>query len=124
MLARHERKELTMSRRKAEHGAAEVDFEEGSTNVFADIGLENADELQMRAELARHLCLAIRSMNWSVSQAARELGIERARVSELINGRLGGFSLERLGRYLTRLNRDIVIKVVKRRRRGRWQVAA
>ncbi len=47
-----------------------------------------------------------------------------ALISELMNGRLERFSLERLGRYLTRMKRAIVVKVVKRKRRGRWTVAA
>lgn len=112
--------------RKKSHGDANqvVKFEEGSGNVFADLELEDADELQMRAELVRQLYLAIQEEGWNVSQAARALNAERARVSELMNGRLAGFSLERLGRYLTRMNRDIVVKVVKRKRRGRWRVAA
>ncbi len=58
-------------------GAEAVEIEEGSGNVFAELELENADELQMRAGLVRYLHFAIKDEGWNVSQAARELGTER-----------------------------------------------
>ena len=113
-----------MPRKKAEGGAEEVTIRTGSTNVFADLGLENADELQMKSELARQLYLAIKERGWNLSQAARELDIDRSRISALVNGHLEGFTLDRLGRFLKTMNRDLVLTVVKRNRRGRWRVAA
>ena len=109
----------TMPRKKAA-----VEFEESTGNVFADLGLPDADALQTKSELVRLLYLAIKSRGWSASKAARVLGTDRARVSSLMNGRLAGFSIERLARLLTRLNHDVVITVTAKKRPGRIRVAA
>ena len=100
--------------RKKRRTAMEV----GSGNVFADLGLPNADELKTRVQLAVAIKREITARDWSQAQAAEVLGINQPKVSALMRGRLDGFSVERLMNFLTALGRDVEI-VIKPRRAGR-----
>ncbi len=93
-------------------------IEEGSGNVFADLGLANADELDSKAQLASRIAEIIRGRHLSQAQAAELLGAKQPMISKLMNGRLHGFSIERLVRFLNALDRDVEI-VVRRRPRSR-----
>ncbi len=82
-----------------------------SGNVFADLSLENADELLVKAELARRISSIIANQEMTQSEAAEVLGIDQPKVSALIHGKLGGFSTARLFRFLNALGRDVEIVV-------------
>ncbi len=92
----------------------DIEFEESSGNVFADLGLPDADELLLKAELARQISVIIHDRKLSQAEAARVLGTQQPKVSQLVRGALGGFSLERLIRYLNALGRDVEIVVHER----------
>jgi predicted XRE-type DNA-binding protein len=94
------------------------DVIEGSGNVFADLQLPEPDELVAKAELVSKISSIIRGRHLTQAQAAEVLGTTQPIVSSLVRGRLDGFSLERLMRFLNALDRDVDI-VVKRRSRGR-----
>lgn len=87
---------------------------EGSSNVFADLGLPDADELLAKARLASAISDIISGRHLTQVAAAELLGTTQPKISNLVNGRLEGFSLERLAKYLNALGRDVEI-VVKRR---------
>ena len=89
----------------------EIKVQASSGNVFADLGLENADELLVKAELARKIGSIITKQNMTQAQAAELLGIDQPKVSALINGKLSGFSTVRLFRFLNALGRDVEILV-------------
>ena len=93
-------------------------IEEGSGNVFADLGLSVADELESKAQLAHRIGEIIRGRHLTQAEAAEVLGATQPMVSKLMNGQLHGFSMERLVRFLNALDRDVEI-VVKRRPRSR-----
>jgi predicted XRE-type DNA-binding protein len=93
-------------------------IEEGSGNVFADLGLVDAAELETKAQLALRITEIIRGRHLTQAEAADVLGATQPIVSNLLNGRLHGFSLERLVRFLNALDRDVEI-VVRRRPRSR-----
>lgn len=78
----------------------EVLVEESSGNVFVDLGLPDADELLAKAELARTIRTLIERQDLTQAEAARLLGTTRPKVSDLFRGRLDGFSMERLYRFL------------------------
>lgn len=101
-----------------------IEVEAGSANVFADLGLPDAEDRLAKAELARRISEIISKRHLSQVQAADLLGIDQPKVSALIRGQLSGFSLERLIRYLNLLGRDVQI-VVKptQRKRGRAGLA-
>ena len=89
----------------------EVDYVVSSGNVFADLGLPNPEELLAKAELASKISVLIRERNLTQAKAAKLLGIDQPKVSMLLRGRLTGFSLERLMRFLMLLGQDIKITV-------------
>jgi predicted XRE-type DNA-binding protein len=91
---------------------------EGSGNVFEDLGLPDSDELLAKARLASAISDIISGRHLTQAAAADLLGTTQPKVSNLVNGRLEGFSLERLARFLNTLDRDVEI-VVKRRPRSR-----
>ena len=84
---------------------------ESTGNVFADLNLPKADELLAKAELAAKIIQEIHRRRLTQSQAAGILGIDQPKVSALKQGKLAGFSIERLMRLLLRLGRDIQITV-------------
>jgi len=83
----------------------------GSGNVFADIGLPDAEEYMTKAKLAYRICDIIEERKLTQAQAAKVLGVDQPKVSALVRGRLEGFSIERLLRYLNALGRDVEIVV-------------
>jgi predicted XRE-type DNA-binding protein len=82
-----------------------------SGNVFADLGLPDADEALAKADLARQIARIIERRDWTQAQAAQVLGLDQPRVSNLVRGRLEGFSTDRLLRFLNLLGQDIEIAV-------------
>lgn len=97
----------------------------GSGNVFADLGLPDADELLVKAELVLQISRIIEEHGLTQVQAAEELGIDQPKVSSLLRGHLRGFSVERLTRFLNALGQDVEIVVRPKphsERQGRTQV--
>ena len=87
------------------------DYEIGSGNVFADLELPNPGELLAKAELARQINIIIKHKKLTQAAAATLLGIDQPKISALNTGKLSGFSLERLFRFLNVLDQTITIKV-------------
>jgi predicted XRE-type DNA-binding protein len=87
-----------------------------SGNVFADLNLPQADDLLVKAELAAKIIAEIQQRRLTQSQAAAFLGIDQPKISALKQGRLSGFSIERLLRFLVLLGRDVEIAVKPRPR--------
>jgi predicted XRE-type DNA-binding protein len=84
--------------------------------VFTDLNLPYADDLLAKAELAAKIIAEIQRRRLTQSQAAAILGIDQPKVSALKQGKLSGFSIERLIRLLLVLGRDIEITVKVRPR--------
>lgn len=91
----------------------------GSKNVFADLGLPDAEERLVKAELALKINQLLKKKKLKQKEAAKILEADQSKISLLNRGRLSSFSIERLVRYLNLLNQDvdIVIKQSKRRKR-------
>ena len=90
----------------------------GSGNVFADLGLRDAEEKQTRVRLAVAINQIIQSRLLSQTEAARLLDVSQPKISALMNYRLDGFSVERLMHFLNALDRDVEI-VIRRNPRSR-----
>ena len=82
-----------------------------SGNVFADLNLPHADDLLAKAELAAKIIAETQRRHLTQNQAAAILGIDQPKISALKQGKLSGFSIERLMRFLLLLGRDIEITV-------------
>jgi len=81
------------------------DVIEGSGNVFADLGLPNADQELMKARLTLQIA------RLTQTEAAKILGIQQPHVSALTRNRAGNFSIGRLIDFLTALGQDVEITV-------------
>jgi predicted XRE-type DNA-binding protein len=90
---------------------AKRDYVESRGNVFADLGLPNPEEMLAKAELAIKIAEILRLRRLTQAQAAEVLGVDQPKVSALIRGRLSGFSIERLLRFLLRLGTDVSITI-------------
>ncbi len=91
---------------------------ESSGNIFADLGVAEPEEELTKAQLASHIRHAITRRRLTQLQAASLMGLDQPKVSALMNGRLAGFSNDRLMRFLAALGQDVEI-VVKAKSRGR-----
>ncbi len=96
------------------------EIEDSSGNVFADLGFEDPEGELARANLAIAVAKIIDERGWTEEEAAAALGLERTEVSAIVGGRLEDYSIERLMRLLTRLNRDVRI-VVALAPRPEWE---
>ncbi|MBI3707308.1 MAG: XRE family transcriptional regulator [Proteobacteria bacterium] len=117
---------LLRSVRKA-RAWARGEFAAGSGNVFADLGVANAEEELAKAQLAGHIRRIIQQRRLTQIRAAGLMGLDQPKVSAIINGRLGGFSSDRLMRLLVALGQDVEIVVrtkARRRERGHIRVVA
>ncbi|WP_437887352.1 helix-turn-helix domain-containing protein [Phytobacter sp. V91] len=84
-----------------------------SGNVYADIGLENAEEMQIKAQLATAISNIIKSRQLTQAQAANLLGMTQPKLSNMLRGQFRGISEVKMIDCLTRLGRDIQIVVGK-----------
>jgi predicted XRE-type DNA-binding protein len=82
-----------------------------SGNVFADLGLANAEELGTKVRLAASLNAILARRKLTQAEAARVLGVNQPKVSALKGYKLEGFSVERLMRFATALGQDVVIEI-------------
>lgn len=96
------------------------EYQIGSTNVFADLGMINSEEKLVKAELALKINQIIKKKKLKQIDAAKILEADQSKISLLNRGRLSSFSIERLVKYLNLLHQDveIIIRQSKRRKHG------
>ena len=83
----------------------------GSDNVFADLGLPNAEKLKIKSDLVRQIIKAIRKLGITQEQAAKRMGITQPKVSAMLSGGFNNLSERKLMDCLNRLGYDIEIKI-------------
>ena len=106
-----------MSRKKVV--AEEIEVFVGSGNVFADLGLPDAEELFAKSNLVIEIDRTIKARRLTQAKAAKLMGIDQPKVSKLLRGDLRGFSTHRIMDFLTRLGRDVEIVIGPARRAPR-----
>jgi predicted XRE-type DNA-binding protein len=92
------------------------DYEVGSGNVFADLGLDDADELLTRAQLGHSVRMILEKKKLKQREIARLLGIDQAEVSKLMNGQYHLFAEGRLFGFLNKLDKKVTVQITPRRR--------
>jgi predicted XRE-type DNA-binding protein len=88
-----------------------IELEEGSGNVFQDLGLEDADDLYSRAQLGFHVHKIIHSKKLKQREIASLLGIKQPEVSHLMNGHFSRFTSDQLLDFLKRLDQKVTIRI-------------
>jgi predicted XRE-type DNA-binding protein len=102
-----------------------TEIEQGSGNVYADLGIADANEMLVKAELAAKIGSILKARHLTQAQAAEILGITQPKVSEMLRGKFRGISETKMIECLARLGRDvqIVVKPAPRsRKEGKVEV--
>ncbi len=90
----------------------------GSANVFKDIGLPNAEEHLIKAQLVYKIGTILKKRGLKQVEAADLFGVRQPDVSKMLSGEFRQFSVERLLRFLVALDHDVEIVVKPHRHRG------
>jgi predicted XRE-type DNA-binding protein len=110
--------QMTAKRKATRNGVTRSDG-----NVFADLGLPNADQELLKAHLTLQIYRIIKDRGLTQAGAGKILGIPQPHVSALLRNRSGNFSVGRLIDFLTGLGKDVEITVTPARRdRGQMSV--
>ena len=88
-----------------------IKFEEGSGNVFADLGLKDSDELYARAQIGFCVQTIVNDTNLKQKEIGAVLGIAQSDVSHLMNGHYSRFTTDKLLDFLKRLDRKVTIRI-------------
>ena len=97
------------------------DFEMGTENVFADLGLDDAEELMIRARLGHLVRMILKDKNLKQFQIAELLDIDQSEVSKLMNGKYHLFSESRLFVFLNKLDKKITVQISGWHEGEAWQ---
>ena len=97
--------------KKAKTNGSDPQFEDGSGNIFADLGLDDADERFARAQLGFHVYQLLTKRKLKQREIAELLAIKQPEVSHLMNGHFNRFTTDKLLDFLRRLDRKVTIQV-------------
>ena len=92
-----------------------IKMQKGSTNVYADLGMVDADEMLVKAQLATKIGEILSRRNLVQQQAAKLLNISQPKLSNLLRGNFRGISEVKMLECLTLLGSDVSIVVKSRR---------
>lgn len=90
---------------------ADIAITEGGPNVFADLGLPDAEELLVKAQLALQIARALKGRGLTQTEAAALTGLPQPKLSNLLRGKFTGVSEDRMMRCLAALGHDVTITV-------------
>ncbi len=89
----------------------QIEFETGSGNVYADLGLTDSNDLYARARIAFGIRGILDDRKLKQREISKLLGIPQPEVSHLMNGHFSRFTLDKLLEFLRRLDRKVSIQV-------------
>ena len=91
----------------------------GSGNVFADLGLPDAGEHYVKAQIVAEIHKIIKSRKLTQTKAGALMGIGQPNVSRMLRGHFREYSVERLLRFLTLFDRDVEIVIRRQDKPGK-----
>ena len=91
----------------------------GTSNVFADIGVPDAETHMLKAELVRRIGLLIEAASLTQSEAAERMGMAQPDVSKMLKGQFRPISIERLMKCLVALGQSVTIDISPPRGKSR-----
>jgi predicted XRE-type DNA-binding protein len=97
---------------------ARIEIHETKSNIFADLGLPDADTHFLKAQIVAELYRLVTARKLTQSKAGSVMGISQPEVSRLFKGHFREYSVERLMAFLTQFDQDIEIVVKPRRKTG------
>ena len=96
-----------------------IEVDEGTGNVFADLGLPDSEERLLKANIAAELFRLIKDRGLTQVKAAKLVGVSQPDLSHLLRGDFDDYSAERLMKMLTVFEQDIEIVMKPHRRAGK-----
>jgi predicted XRE-type DNA-binding protein len=88
-----------------------VEVQRSSGNVFADLGLPDAEKLKVKTGLVIEIRKAMRRLGLTQQEAAKRMGVSQPKISDMMRGDFSNISERKLMDCLNRLGYDIEIKV-------------
>lgn len=88
-----------------------IEVSRGSGNVYADLGLPDAEKLKIKTGLVIEIRKAMRRLELTQQEAAKRMGLTQPKVSDMMRGDFSNLSERKLMDCLTRLGYNIEIKV-------------
>lgn len=84
-----------------------------SGNVFVDLGfpVEEAENLRVRADLMIAIKTLIEEKDWTQQEAARRFGVSQPRISEICQGKIELFTVDKLINMLAHVGRQVSVQV-------------
>jgi predicted XRE-type DNA-binding protein len=103
---------------------SKVKFTKSSGNVFADLGLPNAAEHQIKADIVIAIANRINAKGLTQAEVSKLIGLAQPDVSKLLRGHFTGYSFERLFGFLNALGENVTIAVshAKPKKQGRLEL--
>lgn len=89
------------------------EIEVSSGNVYADLGMHDAEQMQLKARLAQIIGEILQIKGLTQSQAAQILGMTQPKLSHLLRGQFRGISEAKMLECLVKLGRDVEIVISK-----------
>ena len=86
-------------------------MKESSGSVYRDLGYDNPEEWEAKAQLEAEIIKIIHSRKWTQQKAADFLGSKQSEISRLKRGQFDQFTLDRLVLYLRQLESDVQIVI-------------
>lgn len=124
-LAAEARRQSMAAARDEKRKLKGVEVELSSGNVFADLGLPDADKLKIKSGHVIEITKAVRRLGLSQAEAGRRMGLSQPKVSGLFRGEFANVSEQKLMECLNRLGYDVEIRVKPAvRRTGHLRPAA
>lgn len=93
-----------------------IEIVEGTNNVYTDLGMADAEEMLVKAQLVNKIGEIIKGRKWTQQQAVDVLGIPQFKLSKMLRGQFRGISEAKMLDCLARLGRDVQIVVGSARR--------
>ena len=91
----------------------DIEIEQGSGNVYADLGMSDAGEMLVKARLAAKISEIIKHRHLTQNEAADIVGLTQPKLSGLLRGQFRGISEAKMLDCLNKLGRDVQIVVRK-----------
>ena len=85
----------------------DIVIEEGSTNVYEDLGYADAAEMQRKSQLAAEIARTIKARRLTQEAAAKLLNLDQSKVSRITRGQFRGVSETKLLELVAKLGRDV-----------------
>ncbi len=110
--------------KKSNSTVQDIAFERSTGNVFADLGLDQPEELKTKVVLAVRLNERIKALNLKQADIAKRLGTAQPNVSALLSYKLDNFSAEKLLEFFNALGYDVdvLIRPAQSKKRGGMHV--